>query len=99
MKMVKGVNKNIIEVHDVKSDYFERAILFVKPEYALFDNEKLFREARKYVNQAQLNRSGANPLKNDKRKGGKNLQLLPKLAYSTGAAALTAVICYFVYTV
>ena len=28
--MVKGVNKNVIEICDTGSDYFERAILFVR---------------------------------------------------------------------
>ena len=28
--MVRGVNKKIIEVVDMQSDYFDRAILFVK---------------------------------------------------------------------
>jgi len=32
--MVKGVNKNVIEICDTGNDYFERAILFVRPNSA-----------------------------------------------------------------
>ena len=31
--MLKGVNRQIIEVHDTGSRYFERAILIVRPEF------------------------------------------------------------------
>lgn len=30
--MLKGVNKQVVEVVDVDNEYFERAILFIKPE-------------------------------------------------------------------
>ena len=90
--MVKGVNKNIIEVHDISNEFFEKAILFVKPEYALFDNEKLFKEAKKYVNNADLNRRCG--VKSNKKKKS---QTLYKFAYSGAAAMVTAVLCYFVY--
>ncbi len=92
--MVKGVNKNIIEVHDTKSAYFDRAILFVKPEYALFDGERLFREARKYVNNADMNRKfgSSNRRKFDKHKGK-----IKTAVCSCAAVVGTAVVCYFVF--
>ncbi|MBE6827174.1 MAG: hypothetical protein E7514_00995 [Ruminococcaceae bacterium] len=39
--MIKGINKQVIEIHDTGSEYFERAILFVKPEYATLGEKKL----------------------------------------------------------
>lgn len=90
--MVKGVNKNIIEVHDLNSTYFEKAILFVKPEYALFDSEKLFREAKRYVNNADLNRKcGKKP-----RPSAKS-NILGKFVCGAGAAMITAFACYFIF--
>ena len=89
--MVKGVNKNIIEVHDLQSEYFDKAILFVKPEYALFDSEKLFKEAKRYVNNADLNR------KCGKRRKTPRTPLLTKFACGAGAAILTAAACYFIF--
>jgi len=32
--MIKGVNHRVIEVMDSGSEYFERVIFFVKPEYS-----------------------------------------------------------------
>lgn len=88
--MVKGVNKNIIEVHDITSEFFDKAILFVKPEYALFDNEKLFKEARRYVKNANLNRKCGKTAPKKR-----TTPIITRFAYSASAAALTAAICYF----
>ncbi len=46
--MLRGVNKRIIEVNDTDSDYFEKALFFVK-ENAEFDNKTLENEARKII--------------------------------------------------
>ena len=31
--MLKGVNRQVVEIPQPESDYFEKVILFVKPEY------------------------------------------------------------------
>lgn len=36
--MIKGVNKNVIEISDTGNDLFERAILFVRPQSAEDDH-------------------------------------------------------------
>lgn len=36
--MLKGVNKNVIEISDTGNDFFERAILFVRPQNSENDN-------------------------------------------------------------
>ena len=33
MQMIRGINRQIIEVSDTDSDYFERALFFVSPDY------------------------------------------------------------------
>lgn len=43
--MLRGVNKQIIEVNNTGNRYFERALLFVKPEYSDAGQERLEREA------------------------------------------------------
>lgn len=48
--MIKGVNKNIIEVSDTGSRYFEKVILFVKPEYSDSNPELLKSQAKSFVN-------------------------------------------------
>ena len=38
--MVKGVNKNIIEINNPDSLYFEKAVLYVKPNVTVFPDVK-----------------------------------------------------------
>lgn len=47
--MVKGVNKQIIEINGEDSDYFDRAILFVKPERKFLTKKNLEKQANSYV--------------------------------------------------
>lgn len=44
--MIKGVNKQILEVTNTDNPYFERIIFFVKPEYKNEDRALLEREAQ-----------------------------------------------------
>ena len=43
--MLKGVNKQVLEVTNTENPYFEKIIFFVKPEYVNADREKLKKEA------------------------------------------------------
>ena len=47
--MIKGVNRQFIEVCDTGSKYFERALLVVKPEFAISSHEKLKSEAKRML--------------------------------------------------
>lgn len=47
--MLRGVNKQIIEVRDTGSRYFERALLFVRPEFSEMRPGQLELEANKYL--------------------------------------------------
>lgn len=47
MRMIRGVNRQIIEVSDTESDYFERALFFVSPDYCDAERAVLEREARR----------------------------------------------------
>lgn len=51
--MLKGVNKQILEVSDTDSPYFEKIIFFVRPTPNGFDEKKLRDEAKRFssVNQ------------------------------------------------
>lgn len=48
--MVKGVNKTVIEINNTGNNYFERAILFIDPEYCCFSEKRIKNEALKYLN-------------------------------------------------
>ena len=52
--MIKGVNKQIIEISDTGSKSFERAILFVRPNSRGLDSETLDGYAKEYLSQIKL---------------------------------------------
>ncbi len=39
--MIKGVNRQVVEVRETGCDYFERIIFFVSPEYATLSEGKI----------------------------------------------------------
>ena len=46
--MLRGVNKQIIEINDIGSEYFEKALLFVKADSKI-TNSKLEKEAQRIM--------------------------------------------------
>ena len=63
--MIKGINHSIIEVNDTGNEYYERAILIIKPEYASVQHDILEKEARKILSEMDAPSS----LKKTKSKG------------------------------
>lgn len=47
--MLKGINHSIIEVNDTGNEYYERAILIIKPEYSSVERSILEYEARQLL--------------------------------------------------
>lgn len=47
--MLKGVNKSVVEVVDMESEYFEKAILFLRPGRGAVDEGTLRRKAGEYL--------------------------------------------------
>lgn len=47
--MLKGVNKSVVEVVDIESEYFEKAILFLRPGRSQVDEGLLRRKAGEYL--------------------------------------------------
>lgn len=47
--MVKGVNKNIIEVNNPDSLYFEKAVLYVRPNVTVFPEAVKRRETERLL--------------------------------------------------
>ncbi len=39
--MIKGVNRQVVEVSETECDYFERILFFVKPEYSFLSEGKI----------------------------------------------------------
>ncbi len=44
--MIKGVNKQVLEITETQNSFFEKAIFFVKPEYMGLSEGKLREYAR-----------------------------------------------------
>lgn len=47
--MIKGINKQVIEIKDTGNPYYEKAWLIVKPEYTCLHMNILEREAQKLL--------------------------------------------------
>ena len=47
--MIKGISRQIIEVTDTGSEYYDRALLMLKPEYAEQERAILEKEAKKIL--------------------------------------------------
>ncbi len=47
--MLKGVNRQVIELTQVDSDYYERALLVVKPKYENFEENVLKQDAKNLI--------------------------------------------------
>ena len=84
--MIKGVNKCVVEVNNTENDYFERAILFVRPEKQNADRSLIAYQADTY-------------LKTLKKRGGATrhrralLSTVAKFTCAAGAgAALTGIL-------
>lgn len=52
--MIKGINRQIIEVTDTGNVYYERALLVLKPEYSSAQRALLEREAKKVLKRMQV---------------------------------------------
>ncbi len=83
--MIKGVNRQVVEVSDTGSEYFERILFIVKPEYAAVSEGKV-RERVEQIAQS----TGAPPPTKRKRRPFLTAAKLAAAA-SIGAAAATLI--------
>ena len=56
--MIKGVNKQVLEISETQNGFFEKAIFFVKPEYSGMGEGRLRESAEREIESA-----GKPPLK------------------------------------
>ena len=80
--MIKGINKNVIEVSDVESVYYDKAILFIKPQFADIGQEMLEVEAKKILGNIDVTSS----IKSKRR-------MFEKAMIIICTAAVTATLC------
>lgn len=84
--MVKGVNRQVIEIHETGCECFEKALLFVRPEFSGKNEKHLKGKALKSI-------QGFTPVpKTRKQKLKSRFVLVAELVASAGAGAvITAV--------
>lgn len=84
--MLKGVNKQVLEISETENSFFEKAIFFVKPEYSGMSEGRLRESARK-----EIDGIGKPPLSR-----GKNTEKL-KVAISLCATFIAGLISGIVF--
>ena len=82
--MIRGVNKQIVEVSETGNDYFERAILFVRPQAMETSDPELRRQAKSLLQ--SMGRPGGGFPKT------KPLKTLVRLGAAAGAGATLALV-------
>lgn len=85
--MLKGVNRQVVEVADTGSDYFERALFFVNPKYYGLTDGKLREKAQGLVSSA-----GAPPKTKAKEKTSRVKTAIAIIASAAAGSVLTLLI-------
>ena len=88
--MIKGVNHQVVEVNDTSSEYFERIIFFVKPEYSFVSEGKIRERAAKIAGSSTM----PPPTKRSRRE--KISDLIKIIAAALAGAAATGIILQLV---
>lgn len=90
--MLKGVNKQIIEITDTGNLYIKKAILFVDPEKRECDNDFLIHQGKKFIKEINPTEESSKLLKQKKTK--KMIPTLIKLSagIAIGATAASLII-------
>ncbi len=90
--MLKGVNKQIIEINDTGNDCFEKVLFFVKPDYYSMSHSKLESNAKSYIESLLPKATGVGYLR--KRQQKKRLQYLYSAACLVSACAVAIGLIY-----
>lgn len=85
--MLRGVNKQIIEINSTDNCYFEKAILFVRPEFSGAKETKLRDNANEFLKEIETEKQLVKAV--NKRMKNRKFSLNKKMALSF---VLTAVI-------
>ncbi len=80
--MVKGVNRQVLEIHETGCEYFEKALFFVRPEFSAENEGKLKSKAI-----SSVLKSSTVP-KTRKQKVKSRVLFVAEMAASAGAGAI-----------
>lgn len=93
--MIKGVNKQIIEINDPESKYFEKAVLYIRPEYADVPRGKICHSAKELINEMSEVDLWSMDLAEAKREGNQNSNRRRLMLSIIGSGVLAAGILVF----
>ena len=74
--MLKGVNKQVLEINETQNGFFEKAIFFVKPEYSGMGEGRLRESAKK-----EFEIAGKPPVRNYKYKNERYKNIVKLAAF------------------
>lgn len=89
--MIKGVNKQVLEINETQNSFFEKAIFFVKPEYSGLSEGRLRETAEK-----QLSCVGAPPEERENKKRFIKNKCITAALLITVGVILGLVISFFI---
>lgn len=92
--MLRGVNKQIIEINDTDNRFFEKAILYVRPDCLSLEETKLHGYAGEY-----LKNISAEKIPSAAKKKYSNKRLKKRALLLLGAAVIAAVVFALIKTV
>lgn len=87
--MIKGVNKQVLEINETQNGFFEKAIFFVKPEYSGMGEGRLKESARREIENAGRPPLKAYRYKNDKIKSILKITVVFVLGVIIGISSAT----------
>ena len=85
--MIKGVNKQVVEISETGNEFFEKAIFFVRPEYSGLGEGRLKEKAQDAIDRTATPPKGKYALTK-----GRIKPALGLLAAAAGGGTLTAAI-------
>ena len=85
--MIKGVNKQVVEISDTGNEFFEKAIFFVRPEYSGLGEGKLREKA-----QSAIDKTAVPPRGKHMRRAGRLKPVIGLLLAAAGGGTLTAAV-------
>ncbi len=92
--MLRGTNRSIIEVNNTENRYFEKIIIFVKPEFANLSSEKLEKEALRLIKNMSYSPFGVKGIKGARRRAAIRKRRLILFTAAVIFAAVAAAVIF-----
>ena len=92
--MIKGINKQVLEITETSNEYFEKALFFVKPEFSNYSENKL-----KELATSEIKNSFIPPKEKRTKKASKIKSIIIALSLFISGITLGFLISYFIWLI